>query len=506
MSIIDQQKELEYYPDDVLAQEMMQPTGIAPSFLVATEIKRRNDMRNSYQMQMNQPPQMSVAEEQAMELQGIPNIDPNMMQQQMMQDPMMQEQMPQNAPMQMKEGGSIRYQSGQTIDPYLASMGLYQNEEGDIVPMETGYGGIMGLGGIGEGGYLFDTDPFSELIEEGFGEGRGTKAGLETVLFGGKAALGKAAVNQARKRLAGSAGKIKDRFKGGIDSLRARLGGTKTTGKVGDARNPGNLGGEPFVETPTSLGGKAVDVILNNPIKTAAITGGAGLPAVIDSVNLGTTAETEEVSLSEEEQRELDLLMSDARINLTNMSFGEGAYQQFQEGSPRDQLEFLRTQKTEGNMPRESLVTKGNTADVSPSSVSSSRSNIMDQLDAMLGDDNQTLRDQQSAALVQLGAGIAAGDVAGGLSAAGKEVSALKAARSAEKLKAMSVMVELNYKQGLLDINEAQNILAQIEILKESVGDPKAEEKIAMLEQELARRTGSFTGTGNSTLDDSYFE
>ena len=115
MSIIDQQKELEYYPDDVLAQEMMQPTGIAPSFLVATEIKRRNDMRNSYQMQMNQAPQMSVVEEQAMELQGIPNIDPNMMQQQMMQDPMMQEQMPQNAPMPMREGGAVRYQTGSEI-------------------------------------------------------------------------------------------------------------------------------------------------------------------------------------------------------------------------------------------------------------------------------------------------------------------------------------------------------------------------------------------------------
>ena len=493
MSIIDQQKELEYYPDDVLAQEMMQPTGIAPSFLVATEIKRRNDMRNSYEMQMNQPPQMSVAEEQAMELQGIPNIDPNMMQQQMMQDPMMQEQMPQNAPMQMKEGGSIRYQSGQTIDPYLASMGLYEDEEGNIVPMETGYGGLIGLGGIGEGGYLLDTDPFSELIEEGFGEGRGTKAGLETVLFGGKAALGKAAVNQARKRLAGSAGKIKDRFKGGIDSLRARLGGTRTTGNV---PNPGNLGGMPTVTTPTSTTGKAVDIILDNPKTSLAIAGGAGIPAVIDSVDLGTTAETEEVSLSEEEQRELDLLMSDARINLTNMSFGEGAYQQFQQGSPRDQLEFLRTQKAEGNMPRPSLVQSGNTVDVSPSSVSSSRSNVMDQLDAMLGDDNQTLRDQQSAALVQLGAGIAAGDIAGGLSAAGKEVSALKAARSAEKLKAMSVMVELNYKQGLLDINEAQNILSQIELLSESVGDPQAEEKIAMLEQKLALLTGGITSTG----------
>ena len=72
-------------------------------------------MRNSYQMQMNQAPQMSVVEEQAMELQGIPNIDPNMMQQQMMQDPMMQEQMPQNAPMPMREGGAVRYQTGSEI-------------------------------------------------------------------------------------------------------------------------------------------------------------------------------------------------------------------------------------------------------------------------------------------------------------------------------------------------------------------------------------------------------
>ena len=513
MSIIDQQKELEYYPDEVLAQEMIQPTGIAPSFLVATEIKRRNDMRNSYEMQMNQPPQMSVVEEQAMELQGIPNIDPNMMQQQMMQDPMMQEQMPQNAPMQMKEGGSIRYQSGQQIkyDPYLASMGLYQNEEGDIVPMETGYGGWLGLGGIDSGGWLYDTDVITDIAEEGLGEGRGLKAGLETILAGGKGAAGKYAFNQARKRLAGSAGKIKDRFKGGIDSLRARLGGTRTgTTPEINLPIPPNVGGFPrgipAPIKPTSITGKTVDVLLDNPRTTAAIAGGGGGLALIDSLDLGTTAESEEVSLSEEEIQELGILTRDASINLTNIGFGEGGYQQFQQGSPRDQLEFLRRQKAEGNMPRESVLRSGNTVDVSPSSVSSSRSNIMDQLDAMLGDDNQTLRDQQSAALVQLGAGIAAGDIAGGLSAAGKEVSALKAARSAEKLKAMSVMVELNYKQGLLDINEAQNILTQIEILKESVGDPQAEEKIAMLEQELARRTGGFTGTGNSTLDDSYFE
>ena len=145
MSIIDQQKELEYYPDEVLAQEMIQPTGIAPSFLVATEIKRRNDMRNSYQMQMNQPPQMSVAEEQAMELQGIPNIDPNAMQQQMMQDPMMQEQMPQNAPMQMREGGDIgRYQEGETV---------YFGEDGIIFdPNDPVDVALLGLSAIPIGG------------------------------------------------------------------------------------------------------------------------------------------------------------------------------------------------------------------------------------------------------------------------------------------------------------------------------------------------------------------
>ena len=187
MSLIDQQKELEYYPDEVLAQEMMQPTGIAPSFLVATEIKRRNDMRNAYQAQLNQPPQMSVAEEEAMELQGIPNVDPNAMEQQMMQQPMPQEQMPQGAPMQMRKGGSIRYQSGQYIDPNLIAIGLSVDEEGKIVPIDES--GTGPLGGFGSGGWALDFDPFAELFDKGFGEGRGAKAAAETALAGGKGAL-----------------------------------------------------------------------------------------------------------------------------------------------------------------------------------------------------------------------------------------------------------------------------------------------------------------------------
>ena len=82
-------------------------------------------------------------------------------------------------------------------------------------------------------------------------------------------------------------------------------------------------------------------------------------------------------------------------------------------------------------------------------------------------------------------------------------MSALKAARSAEKLKALAVMVDLNYKEGLIGLNEAENILNQIEILGERIGDPKAEEKIARLEQKLAQLGGGI-GTGIPSLPYDY--
>ena len=499
MSIIEQQKELEYYPDDVLAQEMMQPTGIAPSFLVATEIKRRNDMRNAYQSQMNPQPQTSVVEEEAMELGGIPNVDPNAMQQQMMQQPMpqqqMPQQMPQGAPMQMKEGGAIRYQSGQYIDPNLIAMGLTLDDEGKIVPIDES--GTGPLGGIGSGGWALDFDPFAEFFQKGFGEGRGAKATGEVLLAGGKAAAGKGLWNIGRKKLAGSAGKIKDKFKGGIESLRSRLGGTKYEQYAPYTKVP---------IPPASVGGKAVDVVLNAPKTTAAIAGGAGLstvPTIIDSIGTeveATDVEAKEVSLTLEEKAELSGLLNDASINLTNIGFGQGGYSSFKKGSQRDQLNFLRAAKARGDMPEQSIINTPNNVETN---AATSRSNVMDQINSILEGGGQSLRDQQGAALVQLGAGIAAGDLAGGLSAAGKEVSALKAARSAEKLKALAVMVDLNYKEGLIGLNEAENILNQIEILGERIGDPKAEEKIARLEQKLAQLGGGI-GTGIPSLPYDY--
>ena len=104
MNILEIQAELEYWPDQKLIQEAQQPTGAAPTYLVITEGERRNKERQAYEAEMakQQQPQPTVAEETMMELGGgqsmggIPDVDPNMMQNQMMAQQMPQQQMPSN--------------------------------------------------------------------------------------------------------------------------------------------------------------------------------------------------------------------------------------------------------------------------------------------------------------------------------------------------------------------------------------------------------------------------
>lgn len=61
-SVIDQQDELKHWPDDKLIAEMQSPTGIAPQYLLFTEVSRREDVRNRYQSAQEQSG-MSMAEE-----------------------------------------------------------------------------------------------------------------------------------------------------------------------------------------------------------------------------------------------------------------------------------------------------------------------------------------------------------------------------------------------------------------------------------------------------------
>ena len=155
-------------------------------------------------------------------------------------------------------------------------------------------------------------------------------------------------------------------------------------------------------------------------------------------------------------------------------------------------------------MSKSSVLNTPLNAGATASNTATSRANIMDELRNLLGAGDQAVRDQQSAALIQLGAGIAGGDIAGGLSAAGKEVSALKAARSSEKLKAIMALIEMEYKQGLLSVAQVENIMAEIELLQEAVGQEGSEEKINALYQRLRQHAGGSSTTGLSSVSSSW--
>lgn len=61
-SVLDQQDELKHWPDDRLIAEMQNPTGIAPQYLLFTEVNRREDVRKRYEA-ANAVPNTTMAEE-----------------------------------------------------------------------------------------------------------------------------------------------------------------------------------------------------------------------------------------------------------------------------------------------------------------------------------------------------------------------------------------------------------------------------------------------------------
>lgn len=131
MNIIEIQDQLRTLPKQQLMQEMQQPTGMAPQFLVLSELERRNKMEQAYQAQ--QQPQPSVAEQALM--QGLGSMQPQM------QQPMPQESANAPSPVPgMYIGGLIRggYQVGKNILGKIGDFGMKR-------PFSTGLG-ITGLG------------------------------------------------------------------------------------------------------------------------------------------------------------------------------------------------------------------------------------------------------------------------------------------------------------------------------------------------------------------------
>lgn len=116
MNILQQEDIIKGLPDDALMQEAQAPSGQVPQFLVVSEVQRRADMRKRYQEQ--QQPQGTVAEQivgeaqqgiASMQQQGGPPPPQAMPPQGMPPQGMPPQGMP---PQQMFGGGIIRLQGG----------------------------------------------------------------------------------------------------------------------------------------------------------------------------------------------------------------------------------------------------------------------------------------------------------------------------------------------------------------------------------------------------------
>jgi hypothetical protein len=113
MNIIQLQEALKDMSENQLAQEMQSPSGVAPSYLVLSELERRQKMKQRYME--NQQPQTTVSDDILMKaMQGMmPQEMPQPMPQpmpEMMPEMMPQQMMPEesaNAPIQMAVGGIL---------------------------------------------------------------------------------------------------------------------------------------------------------------------------------------------------------------------------------------------------------------------------------------------------------------------------------------------------------------------------------------------------------------
>jgi hypothetical protein len=347
-----------------------------------------------------------------------------------------------------------------------------------------GLGGFLGAGGVKPGGWLFDPDVYrgeqADSPYVGRPLARTGNIALDLAKIKALKVAGEAGIKQLKKV---PWGKARGKGRELIDRARARLGGTRTATNV---PNPANPGGVPIITRPTSLAGKAVDIAANYPITTGALTAGtiAGAIPDVDMESIDAIEAQAPKTLDETQTKEYvrlrARLLQNAR-DLFDMKDPEAFNKFFGKDIPREeQYKNLLSLEASGTLPEIDPQQPGGSE--YGRGVVSARGRVMKEIETLLGSDTQAIRDQQSAALVQLGAGIAAGDIAGGLSSAGREVSALKAARSAEKIKGIMALIELEYRQGLIGTNEVSEMINLLELWKENMGDPEA---IAELEAQI---------------------
>jgi len=127
MNILDAEDMIKGLPDQTLMQQAQMPTGELPQFLVISEIQRRSDMRKRHEAQMQEQSQGTVKDQimregiAAMMPQQPMGMPPQMMPQGMPPQGMPPQGMPTGMPpMGMAAGGVVQMQRGGFLDQYVA--------------------------------------------------------------------------------------------------------------------------------------------------------------------------------------------------------------------------------------------------------------------------------------------------------------------------------------------------------------------------------------------------
>lgn len=131
MNIFEQEDLIKGLPDQALMKEAQQPSGQLPQYLVVSEIQRRQDMRKRFAQQNQEQPQGTVKDQILSGIAAMGQPDPMMQSAMGMQQP--PQQMPQQPPMGMP----------QQMAPPQQPMPMPPQQQGPMPPQGMAAGGVV---------------------------------------------------------------------------------------------------------------------------------------------------------------------------------------------------------------------------------------------------------------------------------------------------------------------------------------------------------------------------
>ena len=233
MNILEQEDLIKGAPDDLLLQEAQSPTGRVPQFLVVSEIQRRKSMRDRFSAQEQQPEQ-SVAEQivagaaSQMPPQGIGALQPQM--------PPPLPQMPQQAPVMAMPPPQMPPEMMAAQNTPMAPPPQMMAAGGGRMPYQRmNYGGVIPPNALVEDASKFDSESLNDMRDSEKGWGSPTDMGIPKVIREAAASSARDAANIRNIGFDGKniTGRGSFRFPNGLRvgaSGYAGLGGAGITG------------------------------------------------------------------------------------------------------------------------------------------------------------------------------------------------------------------------------------------------------------------------------------